>query len=163
MRYLSLKRLYLSLIVVLTSADLSAAELYSYALVRDDGSLQIKGQIVHLYGIYLPPTDRTCGSNVRPVRCASHAALELDSKIRGFVRCEPQSRNQDRSLNAICYVDSSSFSEGEDLAAHLLQWGWAVALPNAPFEYQVLEEIARERGLGIWGMRADWVIRGRRR
>jgi endonuclease YncB( thermonuclease family) len=151
------------LLLVSTSTVLAMSELYSYALVRDDGSLQIKGRIVHLYGVYFPPTDRTCRSNVRPVRCAPRAALELDSKIRGFVRCEPQSRNEDGSLNAFCYIDSSSFSEGEDLGAYLVRWGWAVALPQAPFEYHVLEEIARERGFGIWGMRADQVIRRRHR
>lgn len=163
MRFLSPSHLLLPLALVLMSHAAAARELYSYALVNDDGSLQIKGRIVHLYGIYLPPSDHTCRSNVRPVRCAPRAALELDSKIRGFVRCEPQSRNDDGSLNAICYVDSSGFSEGEDLAAYLLSWGWAVALPNAPFEYQVLEDIARERGFGIWGMQADQVIRRRRR
>lgn len=163
MRFLSPSYLLLSLALGLMSGTMAAGDLYSYAMVNDDGTLKIKGRIVHLYGIYLPPTDHTCRSNIRPVRCASRAALELDSKIRGFVRCEPQSRNDDGSLNAICYVDSSSFSEGEDLGAYLLSWGWAVALPNAPFEYHVLEDIARERGLGIWGMQADQVIRRRRR
>ena len=163
MLYLSPSHLLLALTLALISHAAAGRDLYSYALVNDDGSLQIKGRIVHLYGIYLPPTDHTCRSNVRPVRCAPRGALELDSKIRGFVRCEPQSRNEDGSLNAICYVDSSSFSKGEDLAAYLVSWGWAVALPDAPFEYHVLEDIARERGYGIWGMRADHVIRHRRR
>ncbi len=40
---------------------------------------------------------------------------------------------------------------GPDLAAYLLRKGWAAALPGAPFEYQVLERIARTKGLGIWG------------
>jgi len=163
MRFLSPSHLFLLLAPMWIFNAMAAGELYSYALVRDDGSLLIKGRIVHLYGIYLPPGDHTCRSNVRPVRCAPQAALELDSKIRGFVRCHPQSRNEDGSLNAICYVDSSSFSQGEDLAAYLLSAGWAVALPDAPFEYHVLGDIARERGFGIWGMRADHVIRHRRR
>jgi endonuclease YncB( thermonuclease family) len=162
MRFVSPRHLLLALALVLMSDALAARELYSYALVRDDGSLQIKGRIVHLFGVYLPPSDRKCRSNVRPVRCGPRAALELDSKIQGFVRCELQNRNEDGSFDAICYVDSSSFSEGEDLAAYLLSWGWAVALPDAPFEYHVLERIARERGLGIWGLQVDNVIRRRR-
>ena len=66
------------------------------------------------------------------------------------MHCEEQSRNEDRSINAICQVGVSSFSDGEDLAAYLLRQGWAVARPDAPFEYHVLERIARRQGVGIW-------------
>lgn len=47
---------------------------------------------------------------------------------------------------------------GEDLAAYLLEQGWAVALPYTPFEYHVLERIARHKGFGIWGF-PDTIIR----
>ena len=39
-----------------------------------------------------------------------------------------------------------------DLGAYLIERGWAVASPEGPFEYQVLEKIARERRMGVWGM-----------
>ena len=58
-----------------------------------------------------------------------------------------------------CRVKASSFSEGEDLSAYLLELGWAVALPDAPFEYQTLEKIARNRGVGVWGIPVDNIIR----
>ena len=36
--------------------------------------------------------------------------------------------------------------------------GWAVALPDSPFEYQALEKIARTRSFGVWGMPVDRVL-----
>jgi endonuclease YncB( thermonuclease family) len=118
----------------------------SYAFVNDDGSLRISGRTYRLYGIHIPPTGRTCRSDERPVQCGSRAALALDFKISGdFVRCEPQQRHDDGTISAVCTAS------GVDLAAYLLERGWALALPDAPFEYQALEKIARHRGIGVWG------------
>ena len=64
-----------------------AQELHGYALINDDASLQVERRKVHLYGIHIPDTGRNGRSNSRPVRCASRAALALDFKIQGFVRC----------------------------------------------------------------------------
>lgn len=125
----------------------SAADLFSYTIVQDDGTLKIKGKIVHLYGIYVPDTGRTCRTNVRPVRCTSRAAHALEFKIgSSFVRCERKKTNPDRSLVAQCFVKE------KDLSAYLLERGWAVATPDAPFDYVAMERIARSRGLGVWGI-----------
>jgi len=56
-------------------------------------------------------------------------------------------------------VKVSRFDEGEDLSAYLLENGWAVALPDAPFEYQTLEKIARSRQFGVWGFPVDRIER----
>ena len=133
----------------------SQGDLHSYALVNDDGTLQVRSRTVHLYGIYIPETSYNCQTFIRPVQCGQRAVLALKFKIQGFVRCEEKSVNNDRSINAVCRVGVSSFSEGEDLAAYLLRQGWAVALPDAPFEYQVLERIARKHSVGVWGIPVD--------
>ena len=145
--------------LLLPAAAVPAEELHSYALVQDDGSLLIKGKIVHLDGIYLPPTGRQCLSEMRPVRCGERAVLALEFRIQGFVHCFVQSVNDDGSRNATCYVDRGHFDEGEDLSAYLIREGWAVALPDAPFEYQALEAIARKQGAGVWGFPADVIRR----
>ena len=137
---------------LLTQAE---PKILGHAFVRDDGSLWIKDQVVHLYGIYLPPTGRQCQSNLSPLRCGSRAVLALDFKVKGFVHCFPQWENPDLSLDAICYVDRTSFDPGIDLAEYLLERGWAVALPEGPFQYQAIEKIARSRGLGVWGWQVD--------
>lgn len=124
-----------------------SADVSSYAFVQDDGSLRISGNTYRLYGIYIPPTARTCRTFERPVTCGSRAALALDFKIGvDFVRCEDRSRNADNSITAVCRAS------GQDLAAYLLERGWALALPDAPFEYTALERIARERHIGVWGI-----------
>lgn len=137
------------LIAILPALPSWAAEeeLSSFAFVRDDGTLQVSGYLVHLYGIYIPPTDQSCLTFIRPVPCASRASLALDFKISGdFVRCKPFTTNPDGSITANCT------SGGTDLSQWMLQNGWALALPDAPFAYVALERIAQSRGLGVWGM-----------
>lgn len=147
--------LLLSLILLQASPHLAAREISSSARINEDGSLRISGKTVHLYGIHIPDSGRTCAINRRPTVCGSRAFLALDFKIDGFVRCELLDRNPDRSVVGWCRVNASRHDEGEDLSAYLLERGWAVALPDAPFEYHTLEKIARHRGFGVWGMPVD--------
>lgn len=143
-------------VLLLTSDFVFGAEIKSYAIVQQDASLRVRGKTIRLYGIYIPPTNRTCRRFERPVKCASRAALALDFKIGAyFVNCKPKARNRDGSLIARCYV------KGEDLSAYLLERGWAMALPHAPFEYFALERIAERRGFGIWGFPVDRIVRPR--
>lgn len=143
----------------LSSAPAYAREISSYAFINEDGTLRIKRKTIHLYGIHIPGTGNQCTTNLRPQVCGSRAALALEFKIQGFVRCEIIEENTDGSLDGWCRVNASRLSEGEDLSAYLLERGWAVALPDAPVEYQALEKIAYRRGFGIWGFPIDSVIR----
>lgn len=130
-----------------------AAEVFSgIGFVNEDGSLTVASRTVHLYGIYIPETDETCHTFVRPVRCGPRAVLALKFRITGFVRCAERLRRPDGSIEAVCRTGGDAFEPGEDLSAHLLRYGWAVARPYAPFEYHALERIARHRGVGIWGI-----------
>ena len=144
--------------LALAASPLFAFEISSSAIVNDDGSLRIKGRTIQLYGIHIPKTDRTCRSNQLPTVCGSRAAVALDFKIDGFVRCEIMRELDDGSLVGWCRVKASRFDEGEDLSAYLLENGWAVALPDAPFEYQTLEKIAQSRQFGVWGIPVDRVV-----
>ena len=152
------------LISIILASCLSAAsatnayEISSYAAVNEDGSLRIKGKTVRLFGIHIPTTARTCSTNRIPPVCGSRASVALEFKIDGFVRCELLERNKDRTYVGLCRVNSSAFEEGDDLSAYLLQRGWAAALPDAPFEYQTLEKIARSRSFGVWGISVDRVV-----
>lgn len=125
------------------------------ARVYEDGSLRIGTQTIRLFGIYVPPMGKTCEFLLQPARCASRAAVALEFKIQGFVRCFPVEANIDGSISSVCYVRRTIRSNGDDLGAFLLMQGLAVASPEAPFEYVVLERIARARGLGVWGFPAD--------
>ena len=150
-----------TLTVVLAAPPSVARQFSSYASVEEDASLRVGRHRVNLYGIYIPPTGRHCRTFIRPIECGSRAALDLKFKIQGFVYCEGRSTNADGSINAACYVNRTGFEEGEDLSAYLIRRGWAVALPDAPFEYQVLEKIAREQSRGVWGFTGDRIRRTR--
>ena len=150
-------RSWAALLILLctTQTALAGREFEGLAIVRDDGSLLIKERVVRLHGIYIPPTDRQCRDWIRPVRCDSRAVLALDFRAKGFIRCFVVREHDDRSLEATCYADRTSFDPGEDLAAYLIERGWALALPDAPFSYHALERIASQRQLGVWGYPVD--------
>lgn len=141
--------------IALATSPAYSREISSYAFVNDDGSLRIKRKTIHLYGIYVPKTSQNCRTNQIPPICGSRAAIALEFKIKGFVRCEIMEENADGSLVGWCRINASRFDEGEDLSAYLLERGWAVALPDAPIEYQAMEKIARARGFGVWGIQID--------
>jgi endonuclease YncB( thermonuclease family) len=149
----------LAFMLFLMAAPAVAAELRSYAIVQDDGSLKVSGRIVRLHGVHIPQSDQFCATRVRPVECKSRAALALDQRIQSFVRCTETSAYSDGSVGAVCTVDGDGVTSPRiDLGAWLIDQGWALAAPGAPFDYQARERIARERGFGVWGFQADRII-----
>lgn len=141
----------LALLFLLTPRP-AAQEFSSFASIREDGSLNVGGRHVHLYGIYIPPTGQTCQTFFRPVQCGSRAQLALNFRTEGeFVHCIPRAQNQDGSVIASCRV------QDDDLSEWMLQRGWAIALPDSPFAYAAMEKIARNRGIGIWGIPVEVV------
>lgn len=159
----SLVRLSLVLLAVASLASSGvahAADIVSYAIVQDDGSLRVQGKTIRLFGVYMPPTARGCRSDFRPLLCGNRSVRALKTKIRGFVRCDPQTELPDGSLGAVCYVDGNSITEPPvDLGAWLIEQGLAVAGPGAPFEYQTLERIAHVNRRGVWGFQVDQITR----
>ena len=143
----------------IATAPAHAWEISSYAFVNEDGTLRIKRKTIHLYGIHIPETGNHCRTNIRPPVCGSRAALALEFKIQSFVRCEIMEENDDGSLVGWCRAGASTFDEGTDLSAYLLERGWAVAQTDAPIEYQTLEKIAYRRGVGVWGFTIDSFIK----
>jgi endonuclease YncB( thermonuclease family) len=127
-----------------------AGEIASYALVDEDGTLHVANHTIRLFGIYIPTADETCNTRIRPIPCKPRAVLQLEARIGSdFVHCETPGHDPDGTLTARCSVG------GEDLAGWMLRYGWAFALPYAPFEYVALERIAHSRRLGFWGMPVD--------
>ena len=155
MRLLRAKLSFLLLAILLHSPLAFSETLASYAFVNEDGTLRIKRKNIHLYGIHIPATSKNCRTSQQPPICGDRAALALEFKIKSFIRCEIINKNSDGSLTGRCFANYSSFEEGEDLSAYLLERGWAVALPDAPIEYHTLEKIARSRGMGVWGIAID--------
>lgn len=140
----------MALIVVSTPAV--ARDFSGLAFVNHDATLSIRRRRVALWGIYIPRTAEDCQTFTRPPECGAQASLALKFKAEGFVHCTSQGKRSDGVTEATCRVDADGYPRGLDLAAHLIEYGWAVALPDAPFEYHVLERIARQTGRGVWGI-----------
>jgi endonuclease YncB( thermonuclease family) len=152
MKLNKLLQIFLLVSTLLINTEVTAEVVNSYAFVNDDATLRINRKTIHLYGIHIPKTGQNCRTSQNPPVCGSRAVLALEFKINSFVHCEITSENPDGSLTGLCHVNRSHFEEGVDLSAYLLERGWAVALPDAPIEYQTLEKIARSRGMGVWGI-----------
>lgn len=122
------------------------------ATVREDGSIMIGGEIVRLYGIWIPQLDRICTSQQIPTFCAPSGVVVLQQKISGFLLCHEVQRLSDGSIEAYCGQRARRlFDPREDLGAWMVQEGWALARPDAPPEYRALERLAESRELGLWG------------
>jgi endonuclease YncB( thermonuclease family) len=154
----SFARRLVALLLAFAAIGAPAREISSWAIVNEDATLRIKGKTVHLYGIHIPDGGYTCAQNRRPPVCGSRASIALDFKVKGFIRCDIRGERPERGLIGWCRVGAGRFDDGEDLSAYLLERGWAVALPDAPVEYQALEKIARNRGVGVWGFPVDRVV-----
>ena len=136
------------------------ADIVSYAIVQDDATLRVQGKRIRLFGVYPVDLRRFCDDTFRPARCQTRAAVALASKIQGFVHCDPRVQYRDGAIGAFCSVTGDGVLDPPvDLGAYLIREGWAVALPDAPFEYHTLEKIARVNGRGVWGFQADSIIR----
>lgn len=132
---------------VCSAAAVLAGSIEGYAFVNDDGTLRIRGRTIRLFGIHIPKTNVICKEQFRPPICGRRASVALKFKLNsGWPRCEPVETHRDRSITAVCVVDDL------DLGAYLLEYGWAVATPDAPIEYHTLEKIARSRRIGVWGI-----------
>ncbi len=124
-------------------------------IVEPDATLIVAGKRIVLDAVYVPEGGRHCDTATSPPRCGSRAALALESKIQGFVACEPSAATRDGRAAARCRVGRTPFFEGEDLGLYLIRLGLALATPTAPFAYHAEERIARERGRGVWGTNVD--------
>lgn len=138
----------------------AVGQIESYAIVQDDATLKVQGKRIRLFGVYPVDLRPFCDDTFRPARCQTRAAVALASKIQGFVRCDPKAQYRDGTIGAFCYVDGPGMLDPPvDLGAYLIREGWAVARPEAPFEYHTLEKIARVNGRGVWGFQADSITR----
>ncbi|MFO1070254.1 MAG: hypothetical protein U1E14_17200 [Geminicoccaceae bacterium] len=149
-----MRTLLLALALLLPAAAAGAGPrvLEGPAIVRSDGTLWVDGAVVRLHGIYLPRLMRTCSSLLDPTFCAPAAVVVLFEKIRGFLVCHEVRTLADGSVDAYCGMRADRlFDPREDVGAMLVEEGFALAAPDAPPEYRVLERLAESRGVGLWG------------
>lgn len=156
----TLGRTSLLLAATVSPADAQTpARLDSYATVNDDASLNVSGKRIHLWGVYVPRNEESCIDEADS-DCRTRASAALRFKLRGFVDCRIQRELSRQELVGQCFMDRSTFDQGIDLGAWLIREGWAMAGPDAPFEYRALERLASSNGKGIWGRSIVWTPGG---
>jgi endonuclease YncB( thermonuclease family) len=133
------------LILSIAAVPTAIAEIWGSAIVKEDASLRVRGHRVRLFGIHIPSINRFCGNAVYPISCEAQSASRLLNRmISGSVHCYERWENADGSFTAVCWNDDN------DLGAYLIGHGWALATPDAPFEYHALERVARYQRRGLW-------------
>lgn len=122
------------------------------ATVNDDASLTVGGTQVRLFGITIPKLGTLCIDDARGRSCTDfNARRALERKISGFVHCQIVAQAADGILEGICTIEGRNrFRPRQDLGAWLVNQGMAIALRNAPPEYEALQEVAKAREVGVW-------------
>jgi hypothetical protein len=142
------------LLAIMLAAPAAAAPrvIEGPAHVRSDGTIQIHGDVIRLFGIWLPRMQRTCSRLLDPTFCAPASVVVLFEQVRGFLLCQVVRELRDGSLEAYCGLRGRRlFEPREDLGALLIQEGLALARPDAPPEYRALERLAESQERGLWG------------
>jgi endonuclease YncB( thermonuclease family) len=110
--------------------------------VIDGDTLEIDGKAVQLFGIDAPELSQSCQHDGEPWTCGLDAAYSLH-KVITLAEHRPTCEPQDGPA-MICFADE------RNLSFALLEQGYAVALKDAPREYQEKVRQARFGNLGIW-------------
>ncbi|MEQ8247333.1 MAG: hypothetical protein RID42_06590 [Alphaproteobacteria bacterium] len=152
MKYLLLW-LALSLVFLHSPAG---AQTVGPAVVQPDASLMIDGRRFVLADIEIIPTGRRCDAR-RSQGCDTLAAVALRGKIEHVVSCQRRIDLPNPEA-ATCLHITPEPGIAEDLAAYLIENGWATAVTTARPLYHTLELIAHSQGRGAWGTTIDQLI-----
>ncbi|MDQ0509940.1 thermonuclease family protein [Ancylobacter amanitiformis] len=120
--------------------------------VADGDSLEVAGERVRLGGIDAPELHQSCGPAGKGWACGEKAKAALVALVRDAdIRCRPVDEDRYARAVSVCEVD------GQDIAARLVEQGWAVA---TGLSYRREQSAARTAGRGIWSgpfdLPADW-------
>ncbi len=127
-----------------------AAPLEGPATVIDGGTLAIGGRRVRLHGIAAPALDQTCfDAQEHGYACGRVAAQALATRIgEGSIGCEPVKDGE--TTSARCRLGA------DDLAAWMVESGYAVADRSVSTDYAAQDERAWGRRRGLWAGVFDW-------
>lgn len=121
----------------------AAAPVAGPATVIDGATLSVGGKRLRLHGIAAPALDQTCfDAQERGYACGRAAAQALAARIgEGTVACEPRGAD---GTSARCRLGA------DDLAAWLVENGYAVADRGVSTDYAAQDERAWGRRRGLW-------------
>ncbi|MFD1356211.1 thermonuclease family protein, partial [Methylorubrum suomiense] len=124
-----------------------AAPIMGSATVIDGATLSVGARRLRLHGIVAPALDQTCfDAQERGYACGRVAAEALTARIgESFVTCEAQGTEAETGVaTAHCRLGA------DDLAAWLVESGYAVADRGVSTDYVAQDERAWGRRRGLW-------------
>ena len=159
---MTLRKLSLACLVLLSPAAAGAAEISGVPKIREADQVTIGSTRIRLGGIDAPSTDQLC-LNTKGERwaCGTAARDELIKHV-GNRSWTCQTRTIDRRGRTVarCQVD------GEDIQKWLVSNGWALAFVRISKDYEPDEHAAREAKAGMWQGAFiapwDWRVRNKK-
>jgi endonuclease YncB( thermonuclease family) len=124
----------------------AAAQVHVGQAVAVDGdSLEIGDVRFRLFGVDALEARQTCNRRDQIWGCGQEAAAVLRGMLENkTVTCDQRDIDAYGRIVAVCTAN------GRDLAQEMVRMGLAVALPEFTTDYVEWEDLARQRGLGIW-------------
>lgn len=115
------------------------------AQVINGRMLVIAGQTIRLQAIDAPPAELICRDGAWEYKCGADSRKALEQLVGNRpVDCESVFTD-DGVINAICQSE-----QGIDIAAALVESGWAVADLRRSSRYLPQQVKAQDQGLGLW-------------
>lgn len=134
--------------IALSCAAVPSAQAEDFAGIAkavDGDSLTVGGRRVRLFGIDAPEYRQTCRVGWSNWACGSDAAAAMRAMIDGRqLNCASVDRDVYGRTVANCRVG------GVDLAAAMIDKGFAIVLDNAPQAYFARETRSKSGSAGIW-------------
>lgn len=131
-------------------ASASPSELAGRVTVIDGDTIELGSTRIRLYGIDAVEGEQSCTTDGRAWPCGQYATGRMKSLTATRpVLCEARDTDVYGRTVAQCRVD------GVDIAAAMVEDGWATALSHFTTQYVVLETLAKERRKGIWNSAFD--------
>lgn len=143
----------LLLIAALASMPVALASpggLAGRVTVIDGDTIELGSTRIRLYGIDAVEAGQSCTTDGRAWPCGQYATGRMKSLTATRpVLCEARDTDVYGRTVAQCRVD------GIDIAAAMVEDGWATALPHFTTQYVALEGLAKAGHKGIWNSTFD--------
>lgn len=137
-------------LATVSAASANSAELAGRATVIDGDTLELGSARIRLYGIDAVEAAQSCTTDGKSWPCGRYATGRLKALTATRpVLCEARDTDVYGRMVAQCRVD------GVDIAAAMVEDGWATALPQFTTQYVALESLAKKGRRGIWNSAFD--------
>lgn len=142
-------------------ADHANRQVVGIPVVQEAGVLIINGEVIELWGLDNLASDQQCWQDETAWGCGEASILALRHFVEGrTVSCDVQHEaDDDGPVSARCFRINGT--KQHDVAAHLVQNGWALERGETTGGiYFQLEQAAQEQKRGVWSGRfqtaQDW-------